>query len=288
LKNAPLMVRRFPVVVTDVDGTLLNSKRELSPFTAKTLGRYLSWGGRIILATGKLYPSIEGVCRQLRLKDRQIIGNGTVLVDPVGGGKQVISHLDALSVKRIEAVLNEMGIPFVYYRAEAILYRKGLLGPEYLKILHQFGEDYVRPTKSDFSQDIPDVIKILSFVSEMETERRLRRIVSGTCPGIRVIRTTSYYLEYMNTGISKAQGLEKILEKLGIGMQSVIAFGDEENDIEILKLAGIGVAVGNASPQTKKAADYVVESNDEDGVARFLRNFLSPSSQDGVSPRETQ
>jgi len=289
LPNVPLGVKRFPVMVTDVDGTLLNSKGELSPFAKKTLGQYLDWGGRIILATGKLFRSIEVVCRELSLKDWQITGNGTVLVNPTTGEKQVISCLDVLEVKNIEIILNEMQVPFVYYQPEMILYRKGLLSPEYVKILHKFGEDYVKPIKADFSENVTDVIKILSFVAnvaELEIEKKLRKMISQACPRIGIIRTTSHYLEYMNRDVSKIQGLKRILGELGVGMELIIAFGDEENDIELLKSAGIGVAMENASLRVKRAVSYVTNSNDEDGVARFLSNFLFHGSPDSLSLKE--
>jgi len=286
LYNVLSGVKRFPVIVTDVDGTLQNSKGELSPFTRKTLGQYIDWGGRIILATGKLYASIERVCQELSLKDWQITGNGAVLVDPTTGEKQVSSCLGALEVKHIETILNEMQVPFVYYQPETILYRKGLLSPKYVKILHKFGEDYVKSIKADFSENVTDVIKILSFVAniaDLEIEKKLRKMISQACPRVRVIRTTSRYLEYMNRDVSKIHGLEKILGELGIGMESVIAFGDEENDLEILKSAGIGVAMGNASLRIKRAVSYVADSNDEDGVARFLSNSFFRGSPDNLS-----
>ncbi len=289
MPNVPLGVKRFPVMVTDVDGTLLNSKGELSPFTRKTLGQYIDWGGRIILATGKLYASIEGACQELSLKDWQITGNGAVLVDPTTGKKQVSSCLGALEVKHIETILNERQVPFVYYQPETILYRKGLLSPKYVKILHKFGEDYVKPIKADFSENVTDVIKILSFVAnvaELEIEKELRKMISQACPGIRVIRTTSRYLEYMNRDVSKIHGLERILGELGVGIELVVAFGDEENDIEILKSAGIGVAMENASLRVKRAVSYVTNSNDEDGVARFLSNFIFHGSPDSLSLKE--
>ena len=277
MPNVPLGVKRFPVMVTDVDGTLQNSKGKLSPFTRKTLGQYINWGGRIILATGKLFRSIEVVCRELSLKDWQITGNGAVLVDPTTGEKQVSSCLDTLEVKNIETILNERQVPFVYYQPEMILYRKGLLSPKYVKILHKFGEDYVKSIKAGFSENVTEVIKILSFVAnvaELEIEKELRKAISQACPGIRIIRTTSHYLEYMNRDVSKIEGLKRILGELGVGMELVIAFGDEENDIELLKSAGIGVAMKNASLRVKRAVSYVTNSNDEDGVARFLSNFL--------------
>jgi len=289
LPNVPLGVKRFPVMVTDVDGTLQNSKGKLSPFTRKTLGQYINWGGRIILATGKLFRSIEVVCRELSLKDWQITGNGAVLVDPTTGEKQVSSCLDTLEVKNIETILNERQVPFVYYQPEMILYRKGLLSPKYVKILHKFGEDYVKSIKAGFSENVTEVIKILSFVAnvaELEIEKELRKTISQACPGIRIIRTTSHYLEYMNRDVSKIEGLKRILGELGVGMELVIAFGDEENDIELLKSAGIGVAMKNASLRVKRAANYVTNSNDEDGVARFLSNFLFHGSPDSLSLKE--
>ena len=126
----------------------------------------------------------------------------------------------------------------------------------------------------------------MTNVAELEIEKELRKMISQACPGIRVIRTTSRYLEYMNRDVSKIEGLKRILGELGVGMELVIAFGDEENDIELLKSAGIGVAMENASLRVKRVASYVTNSNDEDGVTRFLSNFLFHGSPDSLSLKE--
>ena len=87
------------------------------------------------------------------------------------------------------------------------------------------------------------------------------------------MQTAAFYLEVIPSQINKGQGIRSICSVLGIGPEQVMAFGDAENDIPMLRVAGIGVAMGNAADVVKAAADYVTRSNNEDGVAAALEAF---------------
>ena len=89
-----------------------------------------------------------------------------------------------------------------------------------------------------------------------------------------MVQTAPFYLEVIPRSINKGQGIRDICAVLGIGAEAVIAFGDAANDIPMLQAAGVGVAMGNASPAVKAAADRVTLSNNEDGIAAALAKLL--------------
>lgn len=267
--------RRFPVLVTDVDGTLLNTRGELTPSTREVVARYLDLGGHIILATGKLFGSIAQLCRTLSLRDTQITGNGAVLVRPSTGTRETIGLLDSDEREQIEVALTTHHVPFVLYGVSEIFYRDDSVNSRYLDILRRRRESYICPLKKGSVRNPAEVIKILCFVdAQGGLEEELRRAVSPFCRLTRMIRTDRRFVEFMPIGVSKMEGLRRILSELKMSAQSALGFGDSENDIELLTGVGLGVAMANALPKIRRIANHATRSNDEDGVAHFMENAV--------------
>ena len=88
-----------------------------------------------------------------------------------------------------------------------------------------------------------------------------------------MVLSTPYYMEVMNKGISKGKTLHKLLDILHLKPENLMAFGDGQNDLEMLKMAGISVCMGNGDPLCKEIADFVTLRNDEDGIAHAIEHF---------------
>ena len=264
----------YPVLVSDVDGTLLSSSGRPSNLLETTLEEYMRRGGHVVLATGKIFGAIADVCRRLSCTDPQITVNGAVLVKPQTGDRRIMSRVQLDDLARLETILARDRIPYVYYESDAIFYRRGYLDEVYMDILRGFGEDYLYATPPEGPEDRSEVVKVLSFVRNGDLERTLRRRVAGACPSLSVTRTTVHYLEYMDRATSKLAALRCVLAELGYTLADTIAFGDEENDLDIVREAGLGIAVANATERVRAAADYITASNESDGVAQFVERFL--------------
>jgi len=161
-------------------------------------------------------------------------------------------------------------------RSNHIFYEVGASSYAHLERLVAEGELFPKLLTDYSNWDPSGVVKVLSFVAEKDRqlEEKIRKKVADACQGIRVIRSTHRYLEYIHKNVSKLEALLRILENLAIDIKEVVAFGDSESDLEMIETSGIGVAVNNASPMVKKAADYLTESNNSDGVAHFIHRFL--------------
>ena len=107
------------------------------------------------------------------------------------------------------------------------------------------------------------------YLNREETSQYLKQF-----PDIQVVDGGFANLEFNKAGISKATGVRFLSEYLGVSVNDVIAIGDSENDIEMLKIAGTGIAMGNAVEEAKAAADDITASNDEDGVAKAIEKYL--------------
>lgn len=262
------------VVVVDVDGTLLDSKGHLSNFSREVIKEYISKGGYFILATGKLFKTIYPLCREFPLRSKQIVANGALIVNPINQKIMTVSELDVFSIKSVTKILKKHKIEFVLYKPKSIYYQRGKVKAFNLNLIIQGGEDPPLNFESYESWNWKGVIKILSFITDPSQEKIIKEEIKASCPAVEVIRTTPYFLEFLKKGTSKLNALKIILKELEIGLKSVVAFGDQENDIELLREAGIGVAVANASSAVKNVADYVTASNDRDGVAVFIKKFI--------------
>ena len=89
-----------------------------------------------------------------------------------------------------------------------------------------------------------------------------------------LVKSLPMTLEIMNKECNKGFGLERLIKELGVNREEVISIGDEQNDFEMIKFAGLGVAMGNASEKIKEIADYITKTNEEDGVAHVIEKFV--------------
>ena len=117
-------------------------------------------------------------------------------------------------------------------------------------------------------------IKILMSVEPSELKAVQQQIAAFLPESLTVVQTAAFYLEVIPRVINKGQGIRDICRVLGIDPSQVISFGDAENDIPMLKAAGMGVAMGNAAEPVRQAADLVTLSNNEDGIAAALEKLL--------------
>lgn len=263
-------------VVADVDETLLTSEGTFSDFSRKVIKEYLERGGHFILATGKLYGTIHFLCQELSLRSKQIVVNGAAVVDPMSLKTEILSELPLPVKESVMEVLETHGIEFVFFKPEGIYYQKGKARESNLNLLVQGGEEPPGSFDNYNMWNCKNTVKILSFIPEEEKEKEeiVRREVEDCCEQIEIIRTSAYFLEFLKEGTSKFSALEVLLRELGISLDEVAAFGDQENDRELVKRCGVGVAVANGADHVKEVADYITASNNEDGVARFIKKFI--------------
>lgn len=269
-------LKSIKVVVVDVDGTLLNSQGELSSFSREVIGEYILKGGHFILATGKLFKTIYPLCKELSLRTRQIVANGSIVVDPKTQELEILSQLSTSSIKFIVDTLKKYRVEFVFYKPERIYYKKGEVKSQNLDLIISGGEDRPLSFKNFDEWNFKRIVKILSFVyyTDISREKIIREEIQKFNEKIQVIRSCPYFLEFLKGGTSKLSALKVILKNMGVDLSLVVAFGDHENDIDLLREAKIGVAVANASSKVKKVADCITLSNDHDGVARFIEKFI--------------
>ena len=231
------------LIAVDVDGTLIEHDGTLPPARRDAVRALTAAGVPLVMATGKLWSSIRGLWELLELPGPHVTCNGGAVV----GADGTLHHLDPLAedvAEEVVAVLRAREVPHAVYLADGALVTDRVR-PEH-DVLEVLGEPM--PTTAD--RDGRAVIKVLSIL-EAEAEGDLRRLAADRA---RVQRTGHRFLEWNAPTADKAAGLRHVVAALGLSLSEVVAVGDAENDVPMLRAAGTGVAVRGASDAAVAAA----------------------------------
>ena len=263
------------LLAMDLDGTLTNSKKELSPRNHAALNAAREHGTALVLASGRPLLGIRRLAGELRLREKGgfvMACNGGEIID-CGSGKTVFHHAIPMElVPKICEAGRELGLHLINYD-EAHIYSEHPEG-EYVQ-----REAFCCGTKVLKTERLEDIIRKAppKFIAADDPEL-LQRVLPvmkerfGTWLDIGF--SERYFMEITAKGVDKALGLSKIADYLGIAPDNIMALGDGFNDISMLRYAGCSVAMGNAFDEVKAAAKHVTSTNDEDGVALAVKKYI--------------
>ena len=240
---------KYKLIVLDLDGTLTNSKKVITPRNREILIRVQEQGVRLVLASGRPTYGIVPLANELRMNEF----GGFIL--SYNGGECARSHqLSILTYDGAEIVTENSQDPYV--QKEAFLNKMAV------RETNDFLTDITLPVAKCLI--VGDADKLIPLEAELCLRLQGR---------INVFRSEPYFLELVPQGIDKALSLAVLLKEIGVERKEMIAIGDGYNDLSMIKFAGLGIAMGNAQEPVKKAADYITLSNEEDGVAEALEHF---------------
>lgn len=268
-------------VFLDLDGTLLNSQKEISPATLETLSLAAEQGAYIIPATGRFYLGIPEIIRNLPFARYFVNINGAEIYD--AREKRVLhrEEMPMAQALKIFSLLDGYACIYDCYAENWGYMERGFYAclSEYIpEISHRKVALSMRTPVDGFRKTVAErfetVQKVQAFFRDMEARKRCIRELTEALPECRITASLQSNVEINSRKADKGEALLFLRAYLGIPPQRVIAFGDNSNDVTMLRGAGVGVAMGNATPEAMAAADMVTASNDADGVAAALRELL--------------
>lgn len=265
----------FRVLVLDLDGTLTNSKKEVTPRTLEALLEVQKRGVKIVLASGRPTYGVAPVADELGL-DKY---GGYIL--SYNGGEIVNWQTKEILY---ENILDPVLIPYLYWCAKKndfaiVTYHNEFVlteNPEDEYVLKEalLNVMKIKPVEHFLSAITFPITKCL-IVGEPSRLIVLEKEMFDQLKGrMGVFRSEPYFLELVPKGIDKATSLQILLHGIGSSADEMIACGDGFNDISMIKLAGLGVAMANAQLEVQENADFITVSNDEDGIAQVVEKFL--------------
>lgn len=267
------MSEAIQLVVVDLDHTLLNSQHTMSERNEAALKATVAAGIPVILATGKTRSSATALIEKLGLDTPGIFVQGLIVYDGDGTIRHQ-SSLDSTVARRVITFAEDRGFTVVAYSGGQMLVRRPNQDTD---ILVRYGEPPPQAVGPLYNILDDTVINKLLIISKDDPKRinALRWQLSMQIEGARLMQAgLPDMLEILPPGASKGSALKALLKEMQIPTERVLAIGDGQNDVEMIQLAGIGVAVENAVPELKAAADHVVASADADGVAEAIEKFI--------------
>lgn len=267
--------KMYKIVAIDIDGTLLNSNEKVTERTKNAIKKAKKKGVTVVLATGR---PIEGVLRFL-----EELGMYT-------DNDYVLSYNGAL----VQKTLNKSIIAKMTLKGSDLHYLKGL-SDKFKVNIHCFHEEKGLITSkiskyTELEAKINDIeVNEISFDEVIENDVIIKvmmiddpeilgpvmeKLPKEVFEKYTVVRSTPYFLEFLNKDSNKGAGLDLLAKHLGIKQEEIIAIGDAGNDIHMIEYAGLGIAMGNAFDEVKKIANYITDTNDNEGVAKAIEKFI--------------
>jgi 5-amino-6-(5-phospho-D-ribitylamino)uracil phosphatase len=267
-------LNNYKLIVSDIDGTLIGSDHILSSYTKKTIFRLREAGYKFTVATGKNMPATISQANELEIDLPLILINGGMLQTRQGD----IISVETLPLDVTDDVIKiceELEKDLVIYIDNGIYIRRmnENIYPIYSNVqsgLFEIGEwrsikEHLIRANKCLVVDSYDRKKLIEMGIVFE------RLLNDRAD---VLHASSKLVEVMPRGVTKVSGISKLAASMGISMEEIMAFGDFNNDVEMLSAAGLGIAVENASPDAKAVANMVIGSVSENGPAVFLNELL--------------
>ena len=262
-------------IVLDLDGTLTNDAKEITPRTLNVLLAAQAKGLRGVVAAGRRRCGIGGLAERLqigRYGGYVLAFNGGRVIE-WGSEPRVIfdQTLDPALVPPLYQAAKDAGCEILTYQGEGIA--ATCVRDKY--VLHEAFINKMPVTLyDDFVHQVQYPINKCLIVGDPKRLIPLEQSLASAYDGrLSVYRSAAFFLECVPPGIDKAASLSRLIENLGIRREELIAVGDGYNDLSMIRFAGLGVAMANAAREVQDAADYITWSNQEDGVAHVVEKF---------------
>ena len=268
----------YQLIALDVDGTLLNSRKEIPEETLRAVRTVCAAGKTVAFDTGRALCELDDQAALLPEVRWAVFASGAGLYDFREKKAFSLRGVPAGQVKRILDLVRTKDLMPQFVTAD-----RDIIQASHMEHLDHYHMDVYRPLYEKAMTLVPDIFAFAETCREpflkinlyhADPEERIRTREQLETPDLELVYSEISSLECSVAGVSKGSGLERLCELLGIRPAECIAAGDADNDIPMLRAAGLGVAMGNAPAHVKAAADRVVSDLDHGGCAEAIRMLL--------------
>jgi len=261
----------YKLIAIDVDDTLINDDKIVTEATQLALEQAIAQGVTVTLATGRMYASAQAIARQIGMNVPLITYQGSLVKNLLDGHVLYERSVPQDAARRILQYSEAHGLHLQLYIDDQL----------YVQVDNEKTQSYAGLSKipyivePDFSKLIDQPSTKMLIIDEPdyldEVAVKLRDILGDQ---VHITKSKPHFLEIMHKEGTKGHALTYLAEHFDCDLSEVMAIGDAWNDREMLEVAGLGVAMGNAVPSLKEIADEITLTNNEDGVAHIIRKYI--------------
>lgn len=265
---------KYKLLALDIDGTLTNSQKQISPKTRQALMEAQQKGLRLILASGRPTDGVRPLARQLEMEKYGgfiLSYNGARVIDL--SNEQVV--YEKTLAPEIIPVIGELAHK---YKIGVLTYVDGAVITEtpedpYIQLEARINGLPLKGVEN-FAEAVTEKEPKCLMTGDGEYMGKIEPEIAAALGNLSVYRSEAYFIEIMPENIDKAVSLEKLCEYVGVTREELAACGDGYNDMPMIRYAGLGIAMANAKEPVREAADVITLSNDEDGIAAALEKYF--------------
>lgn len=263
----------YKMIVLDLDDTLLRDDHTISIRTKEALMNAQKNGVKVVLASGRPTFGMKHIAKELALDEFGsfiLSFNGGKIINCRTNEEMFSSTLTPESIRQLFSISRREGVFIHTYVGEEIITEDAnpyttieseLTGLP-IKLVNSFVKEVNEPVVKALMVDHPDKLKIV--------EEKLQKELDD----FSIMRSKPFFLEFTEKGVTKGTSLDQLIKTCQIKREEVIAIGDSYNDLSMIEFAGLGVAMGNAPDDIKEVANFVTDTNMNDGVAKVVEKFI--------------
>ncbi|MBU3091696.1 sugar-phosphatase [Clostridium sp. CF011] len=264
----------YKLIALDMDGTLLNDKKQISQVNFDAIQQAKKNGIKVVLASGRPLVGFKRYLEELNLisEDNYAVAFNGALVQNTEGNRTIAkTTLTIEDYKYLYELSKELKVNI------HALTENTVISPKDTKYTRNEAEMNHISNEVIAVEDVGEgttIVKVM-FVDEPDIiDEVMQRIPEEVSDKYTIVRSAPFYLEFLHKSVNKGTGVAALAKELNIKQEEVICIGDAGNDIHMIKYAGLGVAMGNAFPEVKRAANFITKTNEQDGVAHIINKFI--------------
>ena len=264
----------------DMDGTLLSTNKEISERNLENIKAASEKGVKIVVCTGRVFSSANFYSELIGVKAPVIASNGAYIREKDRDDVIYKGLLGIGNCKKVLSICKKYGL-YVHFNTSNTIFTEEIIYsskyylklnetlPEGSKIGIQLVEDWEKIFKLNKDEILKCIVQDVDDDKIQAAKTELQKIET-----MEVVSSCEKNFEVMNKGVSKGNAVQILAKYYGMIREEVMCIGDNENDISMIKFAGVGVAMGNGTELVKENADFVTDTNDNDGVAKVIQKFI--------------
>ncbi|WP_010238757.1 sugar-phosphatase [Clostridium arbusti] len=264
----------YKLIAIDMDGTLLKDDKTISKENFDAIQRARKNNVKVVLATGRPVKGIEKYLKELNLigeDEYAVTFNGAVVQTTTGNHIMAKTLMTLEDLHYLYNLSKELKVNIHAHTTEECITPKS---SKYSVLEAELNSIPLTEIDFDNLNENTTIVKVMFIDDEKTLDRVIKALPKDIYEKYTIMRSMPYFLEFLNKNANKGTGVKLLSEKLGIKQNEIICAGDADNDKHMLKYAGLGVAMGNASDNIKEIANFTTKTNEEDGIAYVIDKFI--------------